>query len=89
MNSVRSDNLRLKCENSLPSGCKDIGIRKLEFVAKAPFYDGVSTLHDGVRTLHDGVRTLHDGVRTLHVHYVQYVQYVHFVHYMQKWYFIL
>ena len=82
MNSVRSDNLRLKCENSLPSGCKDIGIRKLEFVAKAPFYDGV-------RTLHDGVRTLHDGVRTLHVHYVQYVQYVHFVHYMQKWYFIL
>ena len=32
MNSARSNNLNLK-----PPGCKDIGIRKFEFMAKAQF----------------------------------------------------
>ena len=34
MNSVRSNNLRLKYQRFTPSGWKDIGIRKFEFVAK-------------------------------------------------------
>ena len=35
MNSVRSDNLSLKYQRFILSGCKDIGIRKLEYGAKA------------------------------------------------------
>ena len=34
MNSVRSNNLSLKYQSFTPSGCKDIGRRKFEFVAK-------------------------------------------------------
>ena len=34
MNSVRSNNLSLKYQRFTPSGCKDIGIIKFEFVAK-------------------------------------------------------
>ena len=37
MNSVRSDNLSLKYQRFILSGCKDIGIRKLEYGAKAQF----------------------------------------------------
>ena len=37
MNSVRSKNVGLKYQRPTPSGCKDIGIRKFEFVAKAQF----------------------------------------------------
>ena len=38
MYSVKSNNLSLKYERSTPSGCKDMGIKKLEFVAKAYTY---------------------------------------------------
>ena len=34
MNSVRSNNLSLKYQRFIPSGCKDIANRKFEFVAK-------------------------------------------------------
>ena len=37
MNSVRSNNVSLKYQRPTPSGCKDIGIRKFEFVAKTQF----------------------------------------------------
>ena len=37
MNTVRSNNLSLKNQRSTPSGFKDIGIRKFEFVAKTQF----------------------------------------------------
>ena len=38
MNSVRSNNLSLKYQRVTPSGCKDIGIRKFEFVVKTQIY---------------------------------------------------
>ena len=34
MNSVRLNNLRLKYQSFTAAGCKDIGIRKSEFMAK-------------------------------------------------------
>ena len=37
MNSVRSNNLSLKYQRLETSGCKDIGMRKFEFVAKTQF----------------------------------------------------
>ena len=37
MNAVRSNNVSLKYQRPTPSGCKDIGIRKFEFVAKTQF----------------------------------------------------
>ena len=37
MNSVRSNNLSLKYQRFATSGCKDIRIRKFEFVAKTQF----------------------------------------------------
>ena len=37
MNYVRSNKLSLKYQRCLPSGSKDIGIRKFEFVAKTQF----------------------------------------------------
>ena len=37
MNSVRSNNVSLKYLRPTPSSCKDIGIRKLKFVAKTQF----------------------------------------------------
>ena len=37
MNSVRSNHLSLKYQRFTPSGYKDIGIRKFEFVAKTQF----------------------------------------------------
>ena len=37
MNPDRSNNLSLKYQTFTPSGCKDIGIRKFEFVAKTQF----------------------------------------------------
>ena len=37
MNSVRSNNVSLKYQRPTPSGCKDIGIIKFEFVAKTQF----------------------------------------------------
>ena len=37
LNSVRLINQSLKNQKSTPSGCKDIGIRKFEFVAKTHF----------------------------------------------------
>ena len=37
MNYVRSNNLSLKYHKFTSSGCKDIGIRKFEFVAKTQF----------------------------------------------------
>ena len=37
MNYVRSNSLKLKYYRFKPSGCKDIGIRKCEFVAKTQF----------------------------------------------------
>ena len=37
MNSVRSDNLSLKYQRFILSGCQDIGVRKFEFVAKTHF----------------------------------------------------
>ena len=39
INSVRSDSPRLKCQWYTLSGCKDIGIRTCEFVAKTQFLD--------------------------------------------------
>ena len=38
MNSVRSTNLSLNYQKFTPSGCKDIGLRKYEFVAKTRFF---------------------------------------------------
>ena len=38
MNSVRSKSLSLKYQKCSVSGCKDIGIRKVEFVAKTQFH---------------------------------------------------
>ena len=35
MNSIRSNNLRLKYQRFTPSGCKDIGVKNLELVEKA------------------------------------------------------
>ena len=37
MNYVRSNNLSLKYQRFTPSGCKDTGIGKFEFVAKTQF----------------------------------------------------
>ena len=37
MNSVRLNNLTLKYQRFLPSGCNDIRFRKVEFVAKTQF----------------------------------------------------
>ena len=37
MNSVISNNLSLKYQRFTPSGCKDLGIGKFEFVAMAQF----------------------------------------------------
>ena len=37
MTSVNSNNLNLKYQRFTLSGCKDIGIRKLGFVAKTQF----------------------------------------------------
>ena len=37
IHSVTLKNLSLKYQSSTPSGCKDIGIRKFEFVAKTQF----------------------------------------------------
>jgi len=37
MNSVRSNNIRLKYHRFTPSGCKGLGIRKFEFVSKTQF----------------------------------------------------
>ena len=37
MNSVRSDNLSLKYQSFTTLGCKDVGVRKFEFVAKTQF----------------------------------------------------
>ena len=37
MNSVRSNNLGSKYQKFTPSGCRDMGIRKLEFAAKTQF----------------------------------------------------
>ena len=37
MISVRLNNLNLKYQRFTPSGCKDIGIRKSEFVTKTQF----------------------------------------------------
>ena len=33
----RWNNLSLKCQRFTPSGCKEIGIRNLEFIAKTQF----------------------------------------------------
>ena len=38
MNSVRLKSLSLKYQKFSVSGCKDIGIRKVEFVAKTQFF---------------------------------------------------
>ena len=35
MNSVRQNNINLKYQRFTPSGCKDIEIRKFEFVANS------------------------------------------------------
>ena len=41
MNSVRSNSLSLKYHRFTPSGSKDIGIRKFEFVKRLiPFHSG-------------------------------------------------
>ena len=37
MNSVISNNLSLKYQRLTPSGCKDLGIGKFEFLAMAQF----------------------------------------------------
>ena len=37
MNSDKSNNLSFKYQKFEPSGCKEIGIRKFEFVAKTQF----------------------------------------------------
>ena len=37
MNSVRSNSLSMKYQGCPPAGCQDIGIRKLEFLAKTHF----------------------------------------------------
>ena len=40
MNSDRSNNLSLKYQRLETSGCKNIGVRKFEFVAKTQFLYG-------------------------------------------------
>ena len=42
MNSVRSNSVSLKYQRPTPSGCKDIGVRKFEFVAKTQFFCYIS-----------------------------------------------
>ena len=37
MSPDRSNNLNLKYQRFTPSGCKDIGIRKFEFLAQTQF----------------------------------------------------
>ena len=37
VNSFKSNGLSLKYKSCTPSGCKDVGIRKFEFVAKTQF----------------------------------------------------
>ena len=37
MNYIRLNNLSLKYQRFTPSGCRDIDIRKFEFVAKTQF----------------------------------------------------
>ena len=37
MNFIRSNNQSLKYQRCTPSGCKDIVIRKIEFLAKTQF----------------------------------------------------
>ena len=37
MNSVKSDSLSLKYYRFMPSGCKDVGIRKFDIEAKTQF----------------------------------------------------
>ena len=37
INSIRSNSLSLKYQRFTPSGCKDKGVRKYEFVAKTQF----------------------------------------------------
>ena len=37
INSVRSNSLSLKYQRFTPSGCKDIEVRKCDFVAKTQF----------------------------------------------------
>ena len=44
MNSVRSNSLRLKYQRFIPSGCKDIVIRKVEFVAKTKFLCDIESI---------------------------------------------
>ena len=46
MNSVRSNNQSLKYQRFTPSGWKDIGTRKFQFVAKAQFPSAVLELSE-------------------------------------------
>ena len=44
INSVRSNNLSLKYQRFTPSDCKDVLVRKFEFVAKTQFPSNISIL---------------------------------------------
>ena len=44
---IESNNLNLKCQRFTASGCRDIGIRKLVFVAKTQFLCSAYTLNRG------------------------------------------
>ena len=44
MNSVRSNNLSLKYQSFTTLGCKDVGVRKFEFVVKTQFLYVVNIL---------------------------------------------
>ena len=46
MNSDRSNKLSLKYQRFTLSGCRDIGIRKFEFVAKTQFLCSTPTSHN-------------------------------------------
>ena len=49
MNSVKLNNLSLKYQRFTPLGCKDIGIRIFEFVAKTQFL--CSVIQKGIPTM--------------------------------------
>jgi len=48
MNTSRSNNLNLKYKRFTKSGCKDIGIKKLEFVAKTQFLSSDSCIKEDI-----------------------------------------
>ena len=49
MNSVKLNNVSLNYQRPTSSRCKDIGIRKFEFVAKTQFLRGFKTVRSQIK----------------------------------------